>query len=364
MFRDRWLAALTLLLVSLPALAACGRLAAAPTPTATATPSPTPTLEAPVRSVRLPRDEGAHGTSVEWWYFNGHLTDDRGGKYSYHFVTFQTNRTGGLARQLLQVSWSDLAKDRYLTDETVAFQPLAATPGRFDFQASTWRMRGDGASYELTFTLEGYSVELRATSQKPAALHQGTGLVALGRAGETYYYSRTRLATTGTLTGAGGRRPVTGIAWLDRQWGSFSTQPIGWDWLSLQLNDGSEVMVSLVWDTADRQPIARYGTYVATDGGVHPLDGSHITLTPLGTWTSPNTGAVYPMGWGLDITSLPLTVTLTPEQQEAEFVGRKYLPVAYWEGAVSVAGEKAGVAVSGRGFVELVGYAARGPARP
>jgi predicted secreted hydrolase len=301
---------------------------------------------------------------VEWWYFNGHLTDDRGGEYSYHFVTFQTSLSGRLAPQLLQVSWNDQTQRLHLTSETVAFQPLAATPGRFDFQASTWRMRGDGASYELAFAVDGYSVELRATAPKPPALHQGTGLVVLGRAGESYYYSRTRLATAGILTIDGARRPVTGIAWQDHQWGSFSTQPIGWDWLSLQLNDESEVMVSLVWDIAGRQPIARYGTYVATDGEVRHLEGSDITLTPLGAWTSPNTGVVYPMGWRLEVASLPLAVTLTPRQQEAEFVGRRYWPVAYWEGAVTVAGEKAGVAVSGRGFAELVGYGSRGPGRP
>jgi len=33
------------------------------------------------------------------------------------------------------------------------------------------------------------------------------------------------------------------------------------------------------------------------------------------------------------------------------------LSAAYWEGAVQVAGDRAGQAVSGHGYVELTGYA-------
>lgn len=307
------------------------------------------------RAVQLPADEGAHGAPIEWWYFNGHLTDGRN-DYSYHFVAFQTLTSTALTPQLLQLSWADHGRSLHLTQERSSFQAVAPAPGGFNLEVSGWRMRGDGTSYWLVFDAGAYSVELRATSLKPAAFHDKFGLVSMGAAGESYYYSRTRLETVGTLTVDGIRLAVSGIAWMDHQWGDFSPVKVGWDWASLQFNDGSELMLSLVWDPTDRRPFISYGTYIAPDAAVKHLDGSGITLTPTGSWKSPATGALYPMGWRLKIAPLGLLVTLTPVQENAEFASSGYVPWAYWEGAVSVTGQKNGLPVGGRGFVELVGY--------
>jgi predicted secreted hydrolase len=143
---------------------------------------------------------------------------------------------------------------------------------------------------------------------------------------------------------------------MDHQWGDFSPVRVGWDWMSLQFDDRSELMMSLVWDPVNRQPFATYGTYVVPDATLRYLDGAGITLTATGSWTSPTTGVQYPMGWELEVTSLALKLMLKPVQQQAEFGSSRYVPAAYWEGAVSVVGVKEGSAVTGKGFVELVGY--------
>jgi predicted secreted hydrolase len=325
--------------------------------------------------VVLPQDEGPHETPIEWWYFNGHLNDEAGNQYSFHYVTFELIAPDGTTARLLQLSWADHNQGGYLTDErlSVAKASEGALPGegqsegRFDFQVSGWAMHGDGRNYQLAFDAREYSLELQAKSTKPAALHLGTGLVDMGAAGETYYYSRTHLETLGTLTVNGETRGVTGTAWMDHQWGDSGTAvEVGWDWVSLHLDDGSELMVSLVWDAKNRQPIVGYGTYVPPlrDGGgttaeaVH-IPGQEIKLVTTGSWTSPANGGVYPMGWELEINSMPLSLTLTPVQQDAEFANSSYIPVSYWEGAVSVGGNKDGEKISGKGFVELVGYAPR-----
>ena len=347
-----WCITLALLLV------ACG----GPKPAPTATPAPaTPALSAlssPPRSVNLPEDEGAHGTPIEWWYFNGHLADNSGGRYSYHFVAFQTQRPGGATAQLLQLSWADHDRRLRLTGEkaTLPDKSGPAAAGSFDVRASGWRMNGDGRGYLLVFDAGGYFLDLEAESAKPAALHQTTGLVDLGPAGETFYYSRTRLNVAGTLTLEGLLRPVTGITWMDHQWGEFSSQRVGWDWVSLQFDDQSELMAVLVWDPEEHRPFASYGTYVAPDGAARTVDSNDIALTATGAWTSPATGVVYPMGWNLSITALGLELRLSPARNDAEFAGSRYVPVPYWEGAVSVRGVKEGAAITGRGFVELVGY--------
>ena len=54
------------------------------------------------------------------------------------------------------------------------------------------------------------------------------------------YLSFTRLAATGALTVAGRSRPVAGLAWMDHEWSTsaLGEDQVGWDWFSLQLDDG------------------------------------------------------------------------------------------------------------------------------
>lgn len=329
------------------------------TPTPTATPTNTSLPGAQTSVVTLPGDEGAHLAPIEWWYFNGHVTDDTGAEYSYHYVTFQSVTPTGLTPRLVQLSWADHNEGLYLTAEQALLPVAKATSGSFDFLFSGWSMRGDGAGYWLAFDVGEYSLELRASSVKPAALHQGSGLVNLGSAGNTYYYSRTCLNTTGTLAIGGEQRAVTGTTWMDHQWGDFSTAPVGWDWLSLQLDDGSELMASLVWDAIGHTSITTYGTYIPPDAPPMDLKGDDIALVATGSWTSQATGTVYPMGWKLTVGSIDLALTLAPVQQNAEFAGSRFVPPAYWEGAVAGEGSKGGRPVAGKGFMEMVGYDTR-----
>ena len=243
-----------------------------------------------------------------------------------------------------------------MTTERATLPFLEATLGEFDLFTIGWRMSGNAETYELSFQAGDYTVELEAVSQKPAVLHDGSGLVDLGVAGKTYYYSRTDLKTAGTVSVSGVSHPVTGVSWMDHQWGDFTTAEIGWDWLSLNLDDGSDLMVSVVWEQDERRPISTYGTYVPADSAPMHLQGNEIALIPTGTWTSPETEGIYPMRWNLSIDSLDLDLTLTPVIEEAEFNIGAFIPVVYWEGAVAATGNSAGAPVSGKGFVEMVGY--------
>jgi len=353
---------------------------AGPTPSPTATPTPipvpTPALDAVANpdAVNLPSDEGIHLAPVEWWYFNGHLDGPGGNRYSFHFVTFVTVTGDGQIPQLMQLSLADHGEGLYLTDEKPALvNDLQPSQSGFSFDLAGWHMSGavsdDESTYALAFNTGDYALDLTASSQSPAVLHQERGLVDLGRAGKTFYYSRTRLDISGTLTRNGTPVEVSGKAWMDHQWGDFSTQPTGWDWAALQMDDGSELMISLVWDSSTGQPITSYGTYVPgrpakpvnrSNGGAAALSrhlpGDDISLIPTDTWLSPATGVEYPSGWLLEIASLDLAVTLAPVQRNAEFGDSLYVPIAYWEGAVTVTGTQGGNKITGNGFVELVGY--------
>jgi predicted secreted hydrolase len=298
---------------------------------------------------------------VEWWYFNGHLTTESGLEYSFHFVTFQLVLPSGLTPRLAQLSWADHSKGIHLTAEQADLPLLKKSSGSFDLRLFNWSMTGDGSEYSLEFQTGDYDVAVQATSQKPATLHDGSGLVDLGIAGKTYYYSRTNLKASGLVSVAGQPQQVSGTAWMDHQWGDFSTRAIGWDWLSLDLDDGSELMVSVVWEQEGHKPITTYGTYVPQEGQAVHIPGDAIAFTPTGSWSSEATGAEYPMGWTLRVEPLEMDLTLTPVLTDAEFAVSAFIPVAYWEGAVTAEGARGQEAVTGKGFVEMVGYDAGSP---
>ena len=343
----------------------------AETPTPLPSPSPTaePRPEGPL--VSLPTDEAPHETPVEWWYFNGFLWDEAGDEYSFHFVTFQSPSLLVGTPHLLHATLADHQGQVHLAEERGTLAILDPGAPSVDVDAEGWVMRGNGQRYALQFDLDGSSLDLEAISRREPVLHDSTGLVDMGDAGETYYYSRTRMALDGWLKDAAGRRAVSGSGWMDHQWGDISRVEVGWDWINLHLDDGSDLMVAVVWKplepgaTCIGEPcpplagerVAAYATFVDPDGTVTHVSSEGVSLEALSAWESPNTGIDYPMVWRLLISPLDTELFLEPVLSHAEFDAGVILPVVYWEGAIRTSsGLRRGKTVEGWGFMELVGY--------
>ena len=228
-----------------------------------------------------------------------------------------------------------------------------AIPGArgFDLALDGWTMSGSEGRDRLIAGAQGYELDLSLTSKVPVTLHGGDGLIPYGPAGKTFYYSRTRMDVQGTIAIDGARTPVSGQAWFDRQWGDFQIVALGWDWFSLQLDDGSALMLYELRDAAGNQGTPS-GTFVAPDGTFSTLAPSDFQTAATGSWTSPANGARYPMGWRIAVPGRGVDVTLTPVIEHAEFDATSTTQNYYWEGPVDVSGSHTGV-----GFVELVGYA-------
>src|SRR5690606_433107 len=155
----------------------------------------------------------------------------------------------------------------------------------------------------------------------------------------SYYYSIPRLAATGTVTLDGHTEDVTGLAWLDREWGSsaLADDQQGWDWFALQLADGSDLMFyNLRRDDGSRDP-ASAGTYIDAQGIASYLGAAEVTIRERDHWTSAR-GDRYPVAWSLAVPSLELSLEIDPLIEAQELVTR----VRYWEGAVDVRGTRAG----------------------
>jgi predicted secreted hydrolase len=221
---------------------------------------------------------------------------------------------------------------------------------------SLQRAPGAGGAWNLVASDRDLGLRLSLQALKSPVLNgvEGLSQKSSAKGNASYYYSITRLRAEGDLSIGGDRHTVAGLAWLDREWGSsgLTREQQGWDWFALQLSDGSDLMYyNLRKNDGSNDPHSA-GTWTPADGESIRLARDEVAIEVRTFWDSPQ-GSRYPMAWAMRIPRLDLELRIDPvfDAQELD------TSVRYWEGAVDVAGVRAGRAVEGRGYVELTGYA-------
>ena len=342
----------------LVAVLAAGCASPAASSPLTVVPAPTPTPAVP-KPIVFPRDEAPHNDLTEWWYYTGHLKTVSGKEYGFEFVIFQAVRQQSPVGYAAHFAITDLQRRTFTYEERSDQSLKVQGNGHYQLDVGGWQMEGDGNGNDTHLLAQGkqYGIDLRLHSLKPPMLHNGVGWISFGPAGDSYYYSRSRMKIQGTIDDHGRNEPVTGLAWMDHQWGDFIVvNGGGWDWYSVQLSDGTDVMVTVLRDEPGNVA-ATYGSYSGKEGKVTNLESADISVAATGSWTSPHIGAKYPSGWTLRLPKQGLDLTIEPVLPDQELNTLQTTGVAYWEGDVRITGTRNGASVSGQGYVELTGYA-------
>jgi predicted secreted hydrolase len=333
-----------------------------------------------------PIDHGAHPAyRTEWWYTTGHLETPQGRRFGYELTFFRFGlRPGDPRPAALQSRWrgnevypahfalTDEAGKAFFYVERFAREGLGmgrAAESKLDVRVDDWTLRGGPAGrpdFER-MTLHARSpgeggpnaIDLVQLSEKPPAVHGkgGVSRKAACASCASHYYSYTRLDTRGTLTFGGRRFAVSGISWMDHEFGSaeLSADQVGWDWFSVQLDDRRELMMYLLRQRDGTVTAESSGSLIAVDGSVRYLPRDAFTVVASGTWKSPHTGARYPAGWRVTVPGARIDLTLSPVVADQELGGSSGA-LAYWEGAVDARDPTTGRSL-GVGYVELTGYA-------
>ena len=373
------------LMIATPLLVACGGPILANEPAAhPAAPAQTPRPSRPPDPipVELPRDDAPHDRLTEWWYYTGHLEGPAGERFGFEFVIFRAERGAFPVTWASHLALTDETGERFHYAQRAQIGPDVdqTAPGLPGFnlaigtEADAWQMAGNNGTDRLVATATRaeaaasgslpFGLDLLLRTTRPGALHDEDGWIDFGAGGSSYYYSRTTMSAQGSVQLGAEQFQVTGTAWFDHQWGDFITVGGGgWDWFAVNLDDGTDLTLSLVRDADGSYPLV-YGTLVEPDGSTRHLPRDAFTVEVTDRWVSPATGADYPAGWTLTLPEEDLVIDLVPTVAAQELDTRGTTGVVYWEGSQVVAATRAGQPLGGEAYVELTGYGPAGAEAP
>ena len=322
----------------------------------------------------FPKDFGPHPEyQTEWWYYTGNLESEQGDRFGYQLTIFRravrpeserTERESNWATE--QIYMGHFAVSDINAREHYAFERFSrGAAGLAGAQSEPYQVWLDNwqvsqlseGQYQLTAEQDGISLDLLLEDLKGPILHGEEGYSQKGpdKGNASHYYSQTRMETSGSIQTNRGSYQVSGLSWKDHEFSTsaLSSGQVGWDWFSIQLDDGSELMVFQIRREDGTIDPYSSGTLVNPDGSVIDLAREDFNIEVQDFWWSAESGAEYPSLWRIEVPEIGLQIQVQPLISDQEMI----MAYTYWEGAVDATGTRNGGLISGVGFVEMTGYA-------
>jgi predicted secreted hydrolase len=330
----------------------------------------------------FPADHGAHpGYRTEWWYVTGNLETPDGRPFGFQVTIFR-RQIGPTSDRLSwpepssawrtqqiylgHIALSNITGREHLFAEDISRGALGQA-GVMQTGIDTtvflknWKIDIGPQRQRIHAATETFAIDLDSVPMKSPVLHGDQGYSRKGDTAEraSCYYSLTRLKTEGTIRLQDRELAVSGLSWLDHEFSTAALQPgiVGWDWFSLQLDNGTELMLYRLRQEDGQPNPASSGTLVKADGTTRHLSVDDVKLTIAEHWRSPRSGGRYPSAWLVEVPTAELDLSIVPNLSDQELRTPGSTAVTYWEGSVSIAGKMTGRPVKGKGYVELTGYA-------
>jgi predicted secreted hydrolase len=328
---------------------------------------------APGYRFEFPRDHASHPEfKLEWWYYTGNVQTPEGRRFGYQVTFFRvgvdplpTNPSRWAVRDLYMthLAVSDPQARRYRFDERLSRGGpglAGAATDRYRVWNEDWRAQLDEQGRHVIYAVSDNSgVELVLDEGKPPVINGVNGVSQKGaQAGNaSHYYSLTRMPTRGTIIVDGERFDVTGDSWMDREFGTsfLEKEQQGWDWLSMQLSDGRDLMLYQLRRADGSRDPRSSGTLVDQQGRATHLTAGDFVLNATGATFKAPSGAVYPIHWSIQVPKAQLTLDVTTPMQDQE-LSTEAAGISYWEGMIDVGGTSGSQRITGRGYLEMTGY--------
>jgi predicted secreted hydrolase len=329
-------------------------------------------LALPGYRYQFPHDYFDHpGYQTEWWYYTGNVTSSDGHRFGFELTFFRQ----GVSRRPNPSPWyvhdlylahfalSDLTARQYHHAERIN----RAGPGIAGIDAAqelvwngNWQAKIGERNQQLRAMTEAFGIDLSLAPARPVVIQGRDGISqkAAGVGHASHYFSLTRLITSGSIRVSGSTYKVSGTSWMDHEFftGSMAPDESGWDWVGLQFDNNTELMLYRMRHKDGTVDPFSSGSYIDAGGRSTFLSSKDFSMQPDGdVWTSPQTKGHYPLRWQLSIPKFGLQCTISTPLSDQELTS-KFGP-SYWEGAVNIAGQHSGKPVHGVGYLEMTGYA-------
>lgn len=336
-------------------------------------------LALPGYHYQFPRDHFDHPDyQTEWWYYTGNLKSADGHRFGFELTFFRQ----AVARDANASPWrihdiylahlalSDISGRHFYHEERIN----RAGPGIAGINDKTrliwngnWQVKLEDDRHSLQAANEAFELQLNLRPAKPPVIHGRDGISqkAEGKGHSSHYISFTRLHTSGSIKLKGAIYQVDGTSWMDHEFftNSMDSDESGWDWLSLQFHDNTELMLYRLRHKDGSVDPYSSGTYVDARGESSFLSSKDFTMSPVGTvWTSTNTKAPYPVRWQISVPNLGLRADITTPLEDQE-LSSTFGP-SYWEGAIDISGQRGGAPAGGVGYLEMTGHDASQQSSP
>jgi predicted secreted hydrolase len=326
----------------------------------------------------FPRDHASHPDyKIEWWYYTGNVNAGDGRRFGYQVTFFRVgvdfapaNPSKWAVRDLFMthLAVSDARGNKYRFAEKLSRGGPGLAGARTDRYLAwndAWSARlNEAGQHVLTAASANAAVDLVLDEGKPPAINGINGISQKGAqpGNASHYYSLTRMPTRGTVMVDGERFAVSGVSWMDHEFGTSFLEPEqrGWDWFSIQMSDGRELMLYQLRRAGGRAGGSRdprsSGTLIDRSGRTTHLTNDQFTLTEGRAQFRSKNGAVYPTEWTVHVPSQKIELRVTTPVNDQELSLLPSTGIAYWEGMIDVAGVSGGAAVTGSGYLEMTGY--------
>lgn len=303
----------------------------------------------------FPADHGPHPDyRIEWWYLTANLQGEDGTDYGLQWTLFRSalapgDGEGWASPQLWMGHAAVTTPNNHFVTERLArggIGQAGVTAEPFEAWIDDWQLTGpEFGALNMTASGPDFAYNMDLTAQGPLIFHGDEGYSVKSADGQaSYYYSQPFYAIEGVLTLPAGDVPVTGQAWLDREWSSqpLSEDQTGWDWFSLSLENGKLMGFRL------RQIDGTYytaATWITPDGETTGYADGAFRAEPIDI-TKVN-GRDVPTGWSVQLDDHGVDVDVYAINPQSWMT----TSIPYWEGPVIVEGSH-----QGRGYLEMTGY--------
>jgi len=332
----------------------------------------------PGYTYEFPRDYFNHENfQTEWWYYTGNVKSSDGHRFGYELTFFRqgVSRADNSQPWFVHDVWmahlalSDINGQRFYNEERLN----RTGPGVAGVDAQTglvwngnWQTHIAEHEEDLRGIANKFGITLKLIPGRPPTIQGPNGISkkAEGAGHASQYFSLTRLTTTGSIDLDGKAYQVEGTSWMDHEFftDSMASNETGWDWLSVQLEDGSELMLYRLRHADGTIDPYSSGNYIDANGRSLFLSAKDFAMIPASDsasrWLSPATRASYPLHWHVSIPLLKMEFNVTTPLKDQELTGG-FVP-SYWEGAIDVSGDRNHSPLSGLGYLEMTGYAEAG----